>query len=133
MAYSEQTCAVIAPDAAEACAPARLAGAPVAVVTAAASEADPQPQPEYVGRYRREAMLRRYTEYSGGHGMWSTNAVCEQDTFVPAYDKVYEGRYTLTDGVGVWRKSIVGGENKKFYRIPAWGDLIVDGDDATWP
>ncbi|MFD4907857.1 YncE family protein [Kitasatospora purpeofusca] len=131
VAYSDHTCTVIAPDAAEASAPARLAGAPVAVVIAAATEVAPRSQPEYVGRYRHEAMLRRYTEYSGGHGMWSTNAVCEQDTFVPAYDKVYEGRYDLTDGVGVWRKNIIG-EYKKFYRIPAWDNLIVDGDDVTW-
>ncbi|MFE2153815.1 hypothetical protein ACFXAO_27645 [Streptomyces lavendulae] len=39
-AYSDQTCAVTAPDAAHASAPARLADAPVAVVTAAASEAE---------------------------------------------------------------------------------------------
>ncbi|MGA5134749.1 YncE family protein [Streptomyces olivoreticuli] len=133
MAYSDHTCTLIAPDAAEASAPARLAGAPLAVVTAAASEADPQPQPEYVGQYRRDAMPRRYNEYSGGHGMWSTDTTCEQGTFVPAYDKGYEGRYTLTDGVGVWRKGVLGsGENKKFYRIPAWDNLIVDGDDVTW-
>ncbi|MGY0459606.1 hypothetical protein ACW14Y_05035 [Kitasatospora sp. cg17-2] len=65
--------------------------------------------------------------------MWSTEITCEQGTFVPAYDKVFEGRYILTDGVGVWRKAVLdGGENKKFYRIPAWDNLIVDGDDVTW-
>ncbi|QCX74638.1 hypothetical protein C9F11_04675 [Streptomyces sp. YIM 121038] len=133
VAYSDHTCTVIAPDAAEASATARLPGAPLAVVTAAASEADPQPQPEYAGHYHRDAMPRRYNEYSGGHGMWSTDITCEQGTFVPAHDKVYEGRYTLTDGVGVWRKDVLGGgENKKFYRIPAWDNLIVDGDDVTW-
>ncbi|WP_369382961.1 hypothetical protein [Streptomyces sp. cg36] len=133
VAYSDHTCTVIAPDAAEASAPARLAGAPLAVVAAAASEAEPEAQPEYVGRYRRDAMPRRYNEYSGGHGMWSTEVTCEQGTFVPAYDKVYEGRYTLTDGVGVWRRSeLGGGESKKFYRVPAWDNLIVDGDDVTW-
>ncbi|MFE1876769.1 WD40 repeat domain-containing protein [Streptomyces sp. NPDC059496] len=133
VAYSDHTCTVIAPDAAEASAPARLAGAPLAVVTAAASEADAQPQPEYVGRYRRDAMPRRYNEHSGEHGMWSTDVTCEQGAFVPAYDKVYEGSYTLTDGVGVWRKAVLGGgESKKFYRIPSWDNLIVDGDDVTW-
>ncbi|MFB7470567.1 hypothetical protein [Kitasatospora sp. NPDC056184] len=133
VAYSDHTCTVIAPDAAEASAPARLAGAPLAVVTAAAGEADPQPQPEYAGQYRRDAMPRRYNENSDGHGMWSTDITCEQGTFVPAYDKVFEGSYTLTDGIGVWRKAVLGGgENKKFYRIPAWDNLIVDGDDVTW-
>ncbi|MFE2722574.1 hypothetical protein [Kitasatospora sp. NPDC059327] len=82
---------MIAPDASEASVPARLAGAPLAVVTAAAGGADPQTQPEYVGQYRRGAMPRRYNENSDGHGMWSTDVTCEQGTFVPAYDKVYEG------------------------------------------
>ncbi|WP_224274422.1 YncE family protein [Streptomyces sp. LS1784] len=131
--YSNRICTVVPPDADTSSAPARLNGVPLAVAAAIATEVAPQPEPEYVGEYKRDGALRK--EQDGN--LFTAGAFCPQGTRIPGYDKVYEGHYILTDSDrdengGVWRKVPYGGQSKYFYRIPQWGNLLVDGDQVTW-
>ncbi|MFI9783136.1 hypothetical protein ACIHEI_06425 [Kitasatospora sp. NPDC051984] len=70
--------------------------------------------------------------------MKATDAFYDKGTHIPAYDKVYQGRYELLESYensengGRWHKTFLGGEYKYFYRIPSWGGVLIDGDQITW-
>ncbi|MEV7189714.1 hypothetical protein [Kitasatospora sp. NPDC093102] len=113
-------------------APVRLTGAPLAITVAAATKVETQPEPKYAAEFKRDARTYSYKAFDGGHGMWPDSATPAK-TLVPAPDNTHEGRYTFNEQAKIWYKADWPfGEYKHFYRIPAWNNALVDGDDLTW-